>query len=101
MTRTALAAVSLFVCVNAWPQQAAADIERGMILGLSCAACHGTGGNSPGAIPSIAGKKKAFIADSLRNFRDDRKKATVMNRIAKGYTDAEIEALAEYFSKSQ
>jgi cytochrome c553 len=68
---------------------------------LSCAACHGTGGKSPGAIPSIAGKKKAFIVTALKNFRDDRKTATVMNRIAKGYTDAEIEALATYFSQSR
>jgi sulfide dehydrogenase cytochrome subunit len=72
--------------------------DRGMILALSCAACHGTAGNSPGAIPSISGKKAAYLEGKLKNFRDGREAATVMDRIAKGYTDEEIAALARYFA---
>ena len=42
-----------------------------------------------------------MLADRLRSFRSGAVEATVMNRIAKGYTDAEIDALAQYFSTKQ
>jgi sulfide dehydrogenase cytochrome subunit len=72
--------------------------DRGMILALSCAACHGTAGNSPGSIPSIRGKKATYIDGKLKGFRDGREAATVMDRIAKGYSDEEIAAMARYFA---
>lgn len=64
------------------------------LLTISCAGCHGTGGHSTGAIPSIYGRSAASIAESLRAFRDGRQPATVMNRIAKGFTDPEIDTVS-------
>ena len=64
------------------------------LLTISCAGCHGTGGHSTGAIPSIYGHSAASIAESLRAFRDGRQPATVMNRIAKGFTDPEIDTVS-------
>ncbi len=77
---------------------AKADEGRGMILGLSCAACHGTAGKSPGSIPTINGKSADYIKKALEQFRDENRPATVMSRLAKGYTDDEIAALANYFA---
>jgi len=74
-------------------------VSRAAMLANSCAACHGPDGRSPGAIPAIAGKSADFIRDALKAFRDGSKPATVMDRHAKGYTDEEINLLAEYFSK--
>ncbi|MGE5097433.1 MAG: c-type cytochrome [Betaproteobacteria bacterium] len=34
-------------------------------------------------------------------FKEGRKPATVMQQIARGFTDAEIEALDDYFSRRQ
>ena len=76
----------------------AAGVSEEAVLANSCGGCHGTDGASAGAMPSIKGKKKAFIKQSLLDFRDDKKKATVMNRIAKGYNDKQIDMLADYFS---
>jgi len=76
----------------------AGSVSEEVVLANSCGGCHGTDGASAGAMPSIKGKKKAFIKQSLLDFRDDKKKATVMNRIAKGYNDKQIELLADYFS---
>lgn len=76
----------------------ATGVSESAILANACGGCHGTDGASAGAMPSIKGKKKAFIKQSLLDFRDDKKKATVMNRIAKGYDDKQIDMLAEYFS---
>jgi len=77
---------------------AAADERRGAILANTCFSCHGTDGHSSGAMPSIGGKSADYIIDALHRFRDGSKHSTVMTRIAKGFTDEEIEMLAAYFS---
>lgn len=79
---------------------AQAGDRRGAILANTCFSCHGTDGHSAGAMPSIAGKSADYIIETLKRFRDGTKTATVMNRIAKGFTDEEIEALASYFSSN-
>ena len=76
----------------------ATEITRGAMLSNSCAACHGTDGKSPGAIPSIYGKSAEFITQALTDFREGNRPATVMGRHATGYTDEEIQLIAEYFS---
>ena len=71
-------------------------IDQGMVLAMSCASCHGTEGKSPGAMPMINGKSAAYIEQAMKEFRDGKRYATVMNRIAKGYNDQEIKLLADY-----
>jgi sulfide dehydrogenase cytochrome subunit len=70
------------------------------LLSVSCAGCHGPNGHSPGAIPSIYGRTPRYIAETLLAFRADQRSATVMNRIAKGYSDAEIDAVAQEIATS-
>ena len=72
--------------------------DDGLILALSCAACHGPDGKSPGSIPTVSGKSEAYIEKALMEFKTGQRPATVMNRLAKGYTDDEIKALAKYFA---
>jgi cytochrome c553 len=67
-------------------------------LADACTSCHGVGGRSQGYIPSIAGVSKATLLQELKAFRAQTAQATIMNRIARAYSDAELEALAEYFS---
>lgn len=86
----ALAAAGL--CGLAAP--AAAQNANPQLLTVSCSGCHGPGGRSPGAIPSIYGRTAPSITEALRDFRDGKRPSTVMVRFAKGYTDAEIEAVA-------
>ena len=74
------------------------EVTQGALLGMSCAACHGTDGRSPGAIPTIAGKSRDFIEAVLSGFRSGKQASTIMGRHAKGYTDKEIKLIAEYFS---
>lgn len=69
-------------------------------LADACTSCHGIGGRSQGFIPSIAGVDKATLLRQLRAFRAQTAEATVMNRIARAYTDPELEALADYFSSA-
>jgi sulfide dehydrogenase cytochrome subunit len=76
----------------------ATEITRGVMLSNSCAACHGTEGRSPGAIPGIYGKSSEYISQALLDFREGKRPATVMGRHASGYSDEEIRLIAEYFS---
>ena len=75
----------------------AASISQGAMLANSCAACHGTDGKSPGAIPSIHGKSTKFINRALTEFRSGERPSTVMGRHTRGYSDEEIQLIAEYF----
>lgn len=72
------------------------------VLAGSCFSCHGTEGRSPGAIPSIAGEPYNVLLAQLQAFKaGENARATVMNRLASGYTDEQLEALAQYFSQVQ
>lgn len=69
------------------------------LLAASCANCHGTDGKLAGAIPAIANRPATALESQLLDFKhDDNTRATVMPRIAKGYSDEELKALAQYFS---
>jgi sulfide dehydrogenase cytochrome subunit len=94
---TAAIVVSLLL---ASPGQAG-DLSRGEMLSASCAGCHGTDGHSPGSIPDISDKSAEYIRTSMEEFRSGKRDSTVMGRQAKGYTDEEIQLIAEYFAKQK
>ena len=75
-----------------------AEMASGAVLANTCFSCHGTDGKSAGDMPSLAGKSESFIAGQMKAFKSDSLEATIMNRIAKGFTDDEIAALAKFFS---
>jgi len=80
---------------------ARAEMASSVVLANTCFSCHGTDGQSAGAMPSIKGKPAEFIETQLMAYRDGNKQGTVMNRIAKGFNADEIKALARYFSGKQ
>lgn len=92
------------------------------MLSNACAGCHGSHGASAGpSMPSLAGQSKAAIVEAMKEFRGIPKKdaegkpvldkdgkpvlevrpSTIMGRIAKGYTDAEFDAMAVFFSSQK
>jgi cytochrome subunit of sulfide dehydrogenase len=80
---------------------AAAQDLQGRNLAASCAICHGTegrGGAKDGALNPLAGLPRDHIATQMRAFRDGKRPATVMQQIAKGYTDPQIDAIAAWFA---
>lgn len=68
-----------------------------MIAG-TCAGCHGYEGKSVGAAPSIAGLEASYIESAMKGFKNGERPATVMNRIAKAYSDEDIKLMASYFA---
>lgn len=68
-------------------------------LAAPCAGCHGADGTSIGlAMPTIAGLPKEYFVEAMVGYKTDLKPSTVMGRIAKGYTDKQMEQLAAYFA---
>jgi sulfide dehydrogenase cytochrome subunit len=80
---------------------ARAETPSPVVLANTCFSCHGTDGDSVGAMPSIKGKPAAYISTMLTAFRNGSRKGTVMNRIAKGFSPDEIAALSRYFANKQ
>jgi cytochrome subunit of sulfide dehydrogenase len=74
------------------------SVVRGTALANACAACHGPDGRSQGAIPSIDRLPTQDFIAALQAFRADARKGTVMNLIAKGLDDTDINAVAAYFA---
>ena len=94
------AAAALLALVAAAPTLAQQpDAQSAAYLAANCANCHGTQGRGAGAMPSIAGQNKEYLAEQMRAFRDGRRPATVMHQLAKGYTDAQINLIAEHFAR--
>ena len=83
-------------CAVACATGAYADETAPANLVNQCAACHGPGGKSPGAMPSVAGKTQDELTTKMKAFKAGTNVVTVMNRIAQGYSDAELDAIAKY-----
>lgn len=88
------------IFLSAATPTANADMASSAILANTCFSCHGTDGHSAGAMPSINGKPAKLIEITLKEFRDGKRHSTVMQRIAKGFDDAEIKALAAYLAEN-
>jgi cytochrome subunit of sulfide dehydrogenase len=92
--RIALAAALLLSwCVGAGAQSPEAPPGA-----ASCSGCHpaSTGVQTP--VPRLAGRDASEMLRQMQAFRSGELKATVMNKIAHGYTDPEIQAIAAWFA---
>ena len=74
------------------------DINLGRNIASNCANCHGTNGASVGGMPSLAGRPQAQLLQLMREFRDGKRPATIMHQLAKGYNEAQLEAVSTYLS---
>jgi cytochrome c553 len=63
-----------------------------------CTGCHATSSQVQTPVPRLAGRDQEATARALQDFRSGARPATVMDRIAKGFTDAEIQAIAAWFA---
>ena len=88
--------VGMALALPAAAQQAgppAAAIAR------TCYVCHGPEGRTDGPISSLAGVPRDNVLKQLIDFKGDRRPGTIMNRIAKSYSDDELKAVADYLAK--
>jgi sulfide dehydrogenase cytochrome subunit len=79
--------------VAAEPAPAGPSIEA---LSFNCYTCHGPDGRSPAAMPSLQGKRADYLLRRLLEFKQGKGHPTIMDRIARGYSDEELASIAAY-----
>jgi cytochrome c553 len=81
----------------AWGQAA----PNGLALSLNCSTCHGLDGKGLTAVTPLKGMPAGAIVASMKQFKAGERPATIMNRIAKGFTDEEIQAIANHIASQK
>jgi sulfide dehydrogenase cytochrome subunit len=83
--------------VVAWspPVLAASEPPPGA---AACSGCHATGTTATSSISRLYGRDAGDIMSAMTGFRDGSLPATVMTRIAKGFSDDELRAIAAWLA---
>ncbi|MDO8346613.1 MAG: cytochrome C [Rugosibacter sp.] len=91
---------ALTLLCQSGPGVAAADHDPnlGRNLAAICVNCHNTNPHDTSAIEPLVGMPRAKIVKKMHAFRSDEKTATLMNQLAKGFNDAQIEIIATYLA---
>lgn len=64
-----------------------------------CLGCHGPDGRGATGVAALAGRDRAELVAIMLAFRANERPGTIMGRIARGYTEAEIAAVADHFAR--
>jgi sulfide dehydrogenase cytochrome subunit len=76
------------------PQPVPADV-----MAHTCAACHGTHGQlGDEYFKPLAGMPVEQFVRTMIDFREGRRPSTLMGHVARGFTNADIEAMAQWFA---
>jgi len=73
----------------------------GALLAQACLGCHGPAAQGQGTVPGIAGRPAAELIAQMAAFRANERPATIMGRIARGYSTTEVEAVSAYLGQSR
>jgi cytochrome c553 len=52
-------------------------------------------------MPRLAGLRADYFVQQMRSFREGTRPATVMQQIARGFDDAQTDALAAFFARAR
>jgi len=92
--------ISLVLAMTCAPALMANALELPPAGASSCGGCHAPVGVGT-AVPSLAGRASGDIVTQMQAFRSGAQPSTVMDRIAKGFSDAEIEAIAAWYARQK
>ncbi|MEA3404858.1 MAG: cytochrome C [Pseudomonadota bacterium] len=73
-------------------------ISKGQAMAWQCAPCHGTNGQEfLESMPPLAGMPKEQFVNAMLAFREGTRPAIIMDRVARGFNDSEIEEMGKWF----
>ena len=64
----------------------------------SCSGCHAANAKVETPVPPLKGRSQADIADAMIEYKSGKRSGTIMDRIAKGFSDEEIRAIAAWYA---
>jgi cytochrome subunit of sulfide dehydrogenase len=67
----------------------------------ACSGCHAARAGVDTSVPPLAGRNPAEMVEQMQAFRSGQRPATVMNKIAKGFSDAELQAIAAWYAEQR
>jgi sulfide dehydrogenase cytochrome subunit len=74
-------------------------VISGEAMAHTCAACHGTLGRlGDESFMPLAGMPASQFINTMVDFREGKRPATLMGHVAQGFSDAEIRAMAAFFA---
>jgi len=73
----------------------AADAPAGA---AGCSGCHASNPRVETPVPPLAGRPAADISAAMIAFKAGQRPGTIMDRIAKGFSDEEISAIAQWYA---
>jgi cytochrome c553 len=91
-------AVAAFAAGFAAMPATAQEVNLARNLAATCAACHGTNGQARGEMKPLAGVAKEKIIAVVAEYKRGARASTVMEQIAKGYSDEQLDLVASYFA---
>lgn len=90
---------ALWACMLALSGLACRAEPDARAIALNCLTCHDTGVDAgAGGIPGLDTFSPESLERALLNFKYDRKQATLMPRLVKGYSDDELRAVAVFLT---
>jgi len=99
MKNTKSLGAALLISSLAFSGASFAGGASGEALSYTCAGCHGTNGASIGpATPSLAGMSETYIIDTMTSYKEGDRASTIMQRIAKGYSEEDFAKMGKFFA---
>lgn len=89
---------ALLLCGISLAVQAQQPTDNGRLLASNCFQCHGTNGVN-GAFGNLAGVGKTDLLNKLNDMRRKAAGSNIMIPHARGYTDVDLNWIADYFSR--
>lgn len=96
--KSTLVRVALALGLAASATGAGAATEDDRLLASQCLGCHAADPNGTGGFEQLNGESAASIVDELSEMRGSSKELDIMHMQARGYTDDQIQRLAQWFA---
>ena len=74
----------------------AADAPPGA---AGCSGCHASNARVETPVPPLNGRPAADIATAMNEYKSGARKGTIMDRIAKGFSEQETQAIATWYAQ--
>jgi sulfide dehydrogenase cytochrome subunit len=96
--KPARSSVAAFIILSSVGVAFGAEAPAGAV---ACTGCHASTARVETAVPPLNGRPAADIAAAMAAFKSGERKGTIMDRIAKGFSEPETQAIAQWYAQQK